>query len=199
MRKMILEIIDSYEKRIKAVSEIIEGAHDLIENFRERRKVMLEELRSNLAHSEFLRKKDFDEILSLIHLRHKEREDEVRAMLRNYLDEHKHMANVLRAQLEGDNETRRDMEQERIHQFRLRFEQIKKEQEMREIEVKMIMGRYLSEQNGFTEVINDLLKKGQAISTHELKCAIQVLSLNKLNSQHNLVNINKKENSYVIR
>jgi len=176
MRKMILEIIDSYEKRIKSVSEIIEGAHDLMENFREQRKIMLEELRSNLAHSESLRKKDFDRIMSIIRLQHKEREAEVKSRLRNFLAAHNHMAEELRAQFDGDDSKQQNTEQDRLNRFHLSFEQIKKEQENREIEVRKILGRFQFEQKSFIETMDDLLKKGQTISTHELKCAIQVLS-----------------------
>jgi len=189
MRKMILEIIDSYEKRIKAVSEIIEGAHDLMENFRKQRQVMLEELRSNLAHSESLREKDFDRIMSIIRLQHKEREAEVKSRLRNFLAAHNHMAEELRAQFDGDDSKQQNTEQDRLNRFHLNFEQIKKEQENREIEVRKILGRFQFEQMSFIETIDDLLKKGRHISTQEVKCVVRDLSQGDHNHQPINVNI----------
>jgi len=190
MRKIILEIIDSYEKRIKSVSEIIEGTHDLMENFREQRKVMLEELRSNLAHSEFLRKKDFDRIMSMIRLQHKEREAEVKSMLRNFIEAHKRMAEELRAQFNSDNQKRQNTEQERLNRFHLSFEQIKKEQEQKETEVRKILDRFRNEQKNFTETIDNLLKKGRNISTLEVKCVVHDLYLGDHNHQQQPININ---------
>jgi len=193
MRKIILEIIDSYEKRIKSVSEIIEGTHDLMENFRERRKVMLEELRSNLAYSEFLRKKDFDRIMSIIRLQHKEREAEVRSMLRDFIETHKRMAGELRAQFNSDNQKRPNTDQERLNRFHLSFEQIKKEQEQKETEVRKILDRFRNEQKNFTETIDNLLKKGRNISTLEVKCVVHDLYLGDHNHHQQPININRGE------
>ncbi|PIS27124.1 MAG: hypothetical protein COT43_12230 [Candidatus Marinimicrobia bacterium CG08_land_8_20_14_0_20_45_22] len=190
MRKIILEIIESYEKRINAVSDIIESAHLLVERFREKRIVMLEELQRNLAHSESLRKTDFDRIMSVIQLRHKERETEVKMMLQNFIEAHKRMAEELRTQFDRDNRKRQNTEKERLDEFHLRFEQTKKEQERREIEVKTILGRFQNEQKCFTEMIDDLLKKGQTISTHEVKCVVQNLTHMDYNQYKQPININ---------
>jgi len=190
MRKIILEIIESYEKRINAVSDIIESAHLLVERFREKRIVMLEELRRNLAHSESLRKTDFDRIMSVIQLRHKERETEVKMMLQNFIEAHKRMAEELRTQFDRDNRKRQNTKKERLDEFHLRFEQTKKEQERREIEVKTILGRFQNEQKCFTEMIDDLLKKGQTISTHEVKCVVQNLTHMDYNQYKQPININ---------
>lgn len=190
MRKIILEIIESYEKRINAVSDIIESAHLLVERFREKRIVMLEELQRNLAHSESLRKTDFDRIMSVIQLRHKERETEVKMMLQNFIEAHKRMAEELRTQFDRDNRKRQNTEKERLDEFHLRFEQTKKEQERREIEVKTILGRFQNEQKCFTEMIDDLLKKGQTISTHEVKCVVQNLTHIDYNQYKQPININ---------
>jgi len=190
MQKIILEIIESYEKRINAVSDIIESAHLLVERFREKRIVMLEELQRNLAHSESLRKTDFDRIMSVIQLRHKERETEVKMMLQNFIEAHKRMAEELRTQFDRDNRKRQNTEKERLDEFHLRFEQTKKEQERREIEVKTILGRFQNEQKCFTEMIDDLLKKGQTISTHEVKCVVQNLTHIDYNQYKQPININ---------
>lgn len=190
MRKIILEIIESYEKRINAVSDIIESAHLLVERFREKRIVMLEELQRNLAHSESLRKTDFDRIMSVIQLRHKERETEVKMMLQNFIEAHKRMAEELRTQFDRDNRKRQNTKKERLDEFHLRFEQTKKEQERREIEVKTILGRFQNEQKCFTEMIDDLLKKGQTISTHEVKCVVQNLTHMDYNQYKQPININ---------
>lgn len=197
MRKMIVEIIDSYEKRIKAVSEIIESTHNLLENFREQRQEMLEELRSNLAHSESLRKTDFNRMMINVRLRYKEREIEVKGILQNFIAAHKHMAAELRAQFNGGNNKRQNTERERLNRFHLSFEQIKREQEKNEIEVRKILDRFQNEQKNFTETIDDLLKKGRHISTQELKCVVHNLTNGNYSHQREANNNKMKENRHV--
>jgi len=190
MREIILEIIESYEKRINTVGDIIESAHLLIDKFREQRIAMLEELRCNLAHAESLRKTDFDKIMSEIRRQHKERETEVKVMLQNSIEAHKRMAKELRAQFNRDNQSQQKTEQERLQRFHLSFEQIKKDQEMKEMEVRKILERYQFEQKSFTETIDDLLKKGRNITTHEVKCVARALSFLDTNQRQNTINTN---------
>ncbi|MBU0490193.1 MAG: hypothetical protein KKD31_19815 [Bacteroidetes bacterium] len=195
MKKIILEIIGSYEKRISAVSKIIEGSRDLIESYREHRVVMLDELRSNLAHAESLRKKDFDNMMSQIRSLHKVREEEVKMILKKCVEDHRNMAEELRTLLEEKRRERQEEEQERLFRFRLMFEKIKKEQAEREKEVRKILGRFQSEQYNFMEVMNYLLRKGKNVRTQELKSAVQNLS----SGNYYPNNIKKKENYYVGR
>jgi len=199
MKKIILEIIESYEKRISAVSKIIEGSRDLIESYREHRVVMLDELRNNLAHAESLRKKDFDNMMSQILSLHKVREEEVKIILEKCVEDHRNMAEELRTMLDKKREEPQEEGQERLSRFRLMFEKIKQEQAEREKEVRQILGRFQSEQCNFMEVMNYLLRKGKNVRTQEVKSAVQNLSPGNVTKKQSCVNFKKKENHYVGR
>jgi len=120
-------------------------------------------------------------------------------MLHKYVENHRSMAKELRT-LFGENKNKRyHEEQKRLLQFRMKLEQIKKEQEEREKEVRKILGRFQNEQDNFTEVINKLLSKGKDIRTQEVKFAVQNLSPGNVTKKQSRVNFKKKENHYVSR
>lgn len=176
MKQMILEIIDSYESRIRIVNDIIEGSQELIDNYRRERESTSHELRDNLAHSESLRKKDFDKMMTRIYSRHDERERELKAMLHRYVQEHQDMATKLRSLLENPGEYGQIDEQERLAEFRSTFEQVRKEQKEREKEVREILAKYEYEQSDYFEVMNSLLNKGRDIRLPDVKRALQDFS-----------------------
>ena len=83
-------IISSYEDRIAGVQSIFDTTHELIEGFqdsfldtKQEREKLKAELRENLAKSESLRKKDFDNMMQGILSAQEKKEKEVRDLLKN--------------------------------------------------------------------------------------------------------------------
>ncbi|MCF7740936.1 MAG: hypothetical protein K9N00_03985 [Candidatus Marinimicrobia bacterium] len=190
MKKIIFEIIRSYENRIIEISKIIEGSNDLISRYREQRLEILNDLKDNLAHAVSLRKKDFEEIMAEIRMLHKKREKEVKKILDQCINNHRNMAEELRSLLEE--KVSESEEQAHISRFRLIFKKIRKKQEKREKEVKEILERFKREQLDFMDVMHSLLEKGENIQIPEVKSAVKNLSLNGQYS-----NDNNKEDYYV--
>lgn len=175
MKQIILDVIDSYEKRINSLSELIADTYSLIENYHKQRKTSLDKLRNNLAQEESLRKKDFDKMMSRVRLCHKEREQAVKEMIQKFIKEHKDMIAELKYFLGKEKENRYNEERKRIAQFKIKLRQIKNEQLDREHEVKKMLGRFKNKQESFNKVVNGLLDKGENIHTREVKQAIDQL------------------------
>lgn len=192
MKDMILEIIDSYERRILIVNEIIEGSQELIDNYRSQRESMSEELRDNLARAQSLRRKDFDRMMNHISDHHNEREGEVREMLRRYVKEHQQMVISLRSLLSDGQKNGASAENEGLKKLRGTFEKIKKEQAERELEVKEILATYQFEQDSYAEIMNSLLRKGGEVRIPEVKAAVQNISLRNIKNQNRHLNLKKE-------
>ncbi len=84
MKRIPEELVSSYESRIANVAMIIDNTHKIIENFRNIRNDMSNHLKERLAKEEFLRKKDFDNMIKDVILMQDRREEEVRDLLKTF-------------------------------------------------------------------------------------------------------------------
>jgi len=116
------DIIASYEARVKVVGDIIEDTHKVMDDFKEKRETMAEELQEVLAKCESLRKKDFDRMMADIVSRQNEREKEVRNMLETFRKEEEMVAEKLKTLLAKGEEIR-------IKDFKKMMADIRREQE----------------------------------------------------------------------
>ena len=172
---MILEIIESHDKRIQIANDIIEDSQGLLDNYRKQRESISEELCDNLAHAESLRKKDFELMMAHIYSRHDESEREVKSMLHRCVHEHQNLASQLRSVLKASDHKDNSKKTERLIILQLRLEQIKREQEKHEREVRKTLEKYQYEHNNYFKVMNGLLKQGQDVRLVEVKQAIKFL------------------------
>lgn len=125
--KIAKDIVTSYEARIKVVQAIVEDTRRLLEEFREKRKKMSQELKEALAKHESLRKKDFDKMMGEILLTQKEREENVKVMLADFQEEEMAVVRNLREMLKRGKKLR-------LKDFKKTLAKIKKDQEIREKE-----------------------------------------------------------------
>ena len=118
------DIIASYETRVKVVGGIIDDTHKMIDDFKEKRETMAEELQEVLAKCESLRKKDFDRMMADIVSRQNERENQVKEMLENFRKEEETVAEKLKKLLTKGEEIR-------IKDFKKMMADIRQEQVIR--------------------------------------------------------------------
>ena len=116
------DIIASYEARVKVVGDIIGDTHKAMDDFKEKRETMAEELQEVLAKCESLRKKDFDRMMADIVSRQNEREKEVRNMLETFRKEEEMVAEKLKTLLAKGEEIR-------IKDFKKMMADIRRDQE----------------------------------------------------------------------
>ncbi len=125
--KIAKDIVASYEARIKVIQAIAEDTKKLLEEFREKRERMGQELKEALSQHESLRKKDFDGMMEDILTAQKTREENVKQMLADFQDEEMKVVEGLREMLKrGENL--------RLKDFKKTLAKIREEQEIRQKE-----------------------------------------------------------------
>ena len=121
------DIVASYEARINVVRAIVEDTRKLLEDFRNKREKMSQELREALAQHESLRKKDFDKMMGDIMLLQSEREENVKNMLADFENQETQVLGGLKVMLQRG-------EKLRLKDFKKTLAKIKGEQEARQKE-----------------------------------------------------------------
>lgn len=162
MKKVAEEIVSSYQSRISTVATIIGNTHQLLEDFKNKRNEMSNHLKETLSRQESLRKKDFDNMMKDILSHQDEREKQVRDLLKNFFEEQKEIAQVIKRNLaEG--------EKVRISDFKKMLEDIQARQKTRENEVSVMLKEFQTEYKEMAESLRSLLDKREAIRIKEFK------------------------------
>lgn len=125
--KIAKDIIASYEARIKVIQTIVEDTRRLLEEFKQKREKMAEELREVLAKFQSLRKKDFNKMMEDVLTTQKEREENVKQMLADFQEQEMAVVGNLREMLKRG-------EKLRLKDFKKTLAKIREEQEVRQKE-----------------------------------------------------------------
>jgi len=162
MKRVAKEIVSSYESRISAVGTIIDNTHQILEDFKNKRNEMSNQLKETLATGESLRKKDFDNMMKDILARQDEREKQVKELLKTYLEEQRDMAVALKNALaEG--------ESIRISDFKTMLQDIQARQKEREEEISKMLKDFREEHEEMAQNLRSLLDKGERSRIEDFK------------------------------
>ena len=135
--KIAKDIVASYDARIKVIQAMTEDTKELLEEFRQKREKMRQELKEALAGHESLRKKDFDKMMEDILVAQKTREENVKQMLADFQDEEMKVVEGLREMLKkGENL--------RLKDFKKTLAKIREEQEIRQKETPCLINEEIS-------------------------------------------------------
>ncbi|MDP8299119.1 MAG: hypothetical protein P9L88_04375 [Candidatus Tantalella remota] len=162
MKKMAQEIIASYQARISEVVAIVDDTHQILDDLKDNRDQMVDTLKETLAREGSLRRKDFDNMIHGISSRQDEREKEVRALLKTFFEEQKEIAEIVKKNLNED-------EQVRIDKFKKMLENIQAKQRSREEEVKKALVEFQSEYKEMSDSLRSLLHKGEEVRIRDFK------------------------------
>ncbi len=121
------DIVASYGARIEVVKRTIDDTRELLEEFRNKREKMSQELKGALSQHESLRKKDFDKMMEDILIAQKTREENVKNMLANFENQEMGVLGNLKAMLMKG-------EKLRLKDFKKTLSKIREEQEIRQKE-----------------------------------------------------------------
>jgi len=187
MKKIVDNIVSSYETRIQSIADTFDTTNQLLEGFQgffldtkqEREKVSVE-LRESLAKNEHLRKKDFDNMMQDILSTQDEREKEIRNLLKNYLNDQKEMAQVLRENLEKFKNSLVKGEAGRVKEFQVLVKEILAKQDERKNEVTSKLKKFQREQQEMAKRLKELLAKGRELRIKDFKSMLKELKV-----QHN--------------
>ncbi|MDP2966858.1 MAG: hypothetical protein Q8N87_00330 [bacterium] len=150
--KIAQDIVASYEVRIKVVQAIAEDTKKLLEEFREKREKMGQELKGALSQHESLRKKDFDKMMEDILIAQKTREENVKQMLTDFQEEEIKVVESLREMLKKG-------EKLRLKDFKKTLSKIKEEQEIRDKETPGLINEELSRMRSEVQEMLENFKK----------------------------------------
>jgi len=182
LRVLANSIIDSYEMRVKTVGALMNQANQLLRSFQLEIEDMVASLRSNLAKSESLRKKDFDSMMSSIAQRRRQTEEEAEENLKRFRVEEEEMISRLRAiVLNGNRPNLNDIESIR--------EDIMKRQKEREKKIIRALKRFQIEQEDIRVALKNLLLKGENIKIKDLKIMLKSLSVQQSDRDAEMVSI----------
>jgi len=171
MRNLLIDVFDAFEKRIAMVQDILSSSNSLIENYRQQRQTIDSQLRTQMAQSNSLRKKDFDGMMSKVRDHYFSREKELKTVLQKFIDDHQSMIQEIRKSLLSTHANRVP----NIVAFHKRFESIKREQEEREAIIRNILFSYEREHQSFSNVMGHLIDNSNVIYFHDFKNAIDHL------------------------
>lgn len=174
MRRIAEEIVSSYESRIANVAMIIDNTHKIIENFKSNRNEMNNHLKERLAKEKTLRKKDFDIMIENVLLMQDRREEEVRDLLKTFLEEQKEMAEIIKKQLADGNKVR-------LEDFQNLLDSIRTRQTQRGNEVNIMLKEFHEEYEEMTKSLNELLRKGESVRIQDFKLMLKEIKTKQMN------------------
>ena len=167
--KIAKDIVASYEARIKVVQATVEDTKRLLEEFREKRERMSQELKEALAKHESLRKKDFDKMIEDILITQKQREENVKVMLADFQGQEMAVVSNFREMLKKG-------EKLRLKDFKKTLAKIREEQEIRQKEVPYLIGEELTKmQSEVKEMLENFKKEREKVAT-EWKSMVAVMA-----------------------
>ncbi|MBU4481493.1 hypothetical protein KKH59_04255 [Patescibacteria group bacterium] len=153
------DIVASYEARINVVQATVEDTKRLLEEFRNKREKMGQELKEALSQHESLRKKDFDKMMGDILITQSEREENVKKMLADFQEQEMQVVESLREMLKKG-------EKLRLKDFKKTLVKIGEEQEIRERETPTRVGEELTRmQSEVREMLENFKKEREKVAS----------------------------------
>ena len=174
LKSLVGGIIDSYEMRVKTVTTVMRQTIQVLKDYQGQQEEMAEELKSILAKTEFLRKKDFDRMMEEMWGQRWKREKEIHNTLESFLREEREMIDELRKKLV---EPGRFM---KIEDFMVLKERILNSQREREKKTNAILKSFHLEQGELSTVLRKLLSKGERVRIKDLKNMIRELRAHRI-------------------
>jgi DNA anti-recombination protein RmuC len=162
MKRVAEEIVSSYQSRISTVATIIDNTHHLLEDFKNKRNEMSNQLKETLAKEESLRKKDFDNMMGDILSHQDERQKDVKELLKTFFEEQKEIAEIIKRNLSEGQKVR-------INDFKKMLQDIQTRQKTREHEVSVMLKEFQNEYKEMAESLRSLLDKGEDIRIKDFK------------------------------
>jgi len=170
------DVFASYENRVQDFSGLIETTQELLLDSQESLSDLKNEqervhgqLRDALATNGSLRRVDFSRMMQDLQREQRERELEVRSLLKDYLDEQKMLTINLAEQLRQFREALGRNESIRLTQFQEFIGQVRQRQEERKEEVRAQLHRVQSEEGRVIHSLQELLSRGRDLRIKDLK------------------------------
>ena len=167
-RQLAESIIDSYEGRVNTIHALMSQAHDALTAFQLDIVTMIDEVRSNLAGSQSLRRKDFDAMVGDVLDRHRLIEEEAAGHLALFRQEEEAMLLRMRNLVLHGHEAP-------FNEVDLIREEILTRQKDRELKIIGVLKRYQVEQVELKLGLKRLQEKGPSVRVKDLKTMLKAI------------------------
>ena len=175
-RSFVEDVFSSYETRMRSVESLFETTNQILQGFQDsvldtgqERKKINDQLKENLARNGSLRRKDFDNMMSVVSSYQDRQEQEVRNFSRNYLKEQATLVQELRENLKNFTNALAEGEAQRVKEFHSLITEVFARQEQRKNEVVFKLKEFQKDQQDTARMLNGLLAKGRELRTRDLK------------------------------
>lgn len=170
MQEVVLALIDLYEQRIATVGTVLNRSYQLKEHCRKKRRILSQKVGEYLAGEKSFRKTDYEQIMAWVGEKYRQKEEEITALIEEYLHEHRMLAQTLRRTLIAQNKIRsfqEDVDGDRsVCAF---FTRMREQQEESEGQIKRALHLYEQDQAQFIHVMTTLQEKGAYMTMQEVK------------------------------
>ena len=168
LRELANSILDSYEMRVKTVSGLMAQAYHFLRSFQVEFEEMMVQVKTNLARSESLRKKDFDRMIGDVVQRLQDSDGEAEKSFRVFHGQEQEMIGRLRnVLLDGAGSSLTDIKAIR--------EDILERQKERERSLIKALRRFQIEQEELRVALKGLLLKGEKVKVKDLKTMLKLI------------------------
>lgn len=169
LKSTIEVILDSYKARVRVAEGIIEDTNNILSAFANKRKAMSSSLKGALAKVASLRKKDFDGMMEEIIERQVQKEEYVKQVLEDFMEEERNVVGRLEKLLGRGNGVR-------VKDFKNILCKIKQDQETRVKETGNLVSEGLLKMQNEASVTLASFQKLREGMTSEWQGAIKTLS-----------------------
>jgi len=183
----VVDIITSHEARIDNIGSLFENTylvfkdfHESLQDTKREREEMRTQLQDILTQNEHLRRKDFDRMMQAILSVQEGREKEVKNLLNAYFNEQKEMSKTMRINLDGVRESLAKGEVQRIRAFQELLKDILARQDERKAGVTAQLKEFQEEQKSVASRLKALLCKGRELRIKDLKAMLSEFKRKRL-------------------
>ena len=179
MKNTMADVITSHEARIENIGSLFENTclvfrdfHESLQDTKREREEMRARLRDILTHNEHLRRKDFDQMMRAILSVQEGRGREVKNLLDAYFNEQKEMSKTMWENLDGVRESLAKGEVQRIRVFQELLKDILAKQDARKAGITAKLKEFQEEQKAVASRLKALLCKGRELRIKDLKAML---------------------------
>jgi hypothetical protein len=169
MKSSIESVVDTYETRIKIISDLMRQMVATLKEFDVEQEERIEELREFLSKTNSLRKKDFNALIAEIWNRRKEKEKKVDHTLENFLKSQGELVACLRKVIVSSNM--------RLEDFKLLSQNILIRQKKAEGELSRMLRELHLEQEELEVGLKKLFQRGKNVRIKDFKALIEAIQL----------------------
>jgi hypothetical protein len=169
MKSSIESVVDTYETRIKIISDLMRQMVATLKEFDVEQEERIEELREFLSKTNSLRKKDFNTLIAEIWNRRKEKEKKVDHTLENFLKSQGELVACLRKVIVSSNM--------RLEDFKLLSQNILIRQKKAEGELSRMLRELHLEQEELEVGLKKLFQRGKNVRIKDFKALIEAIQL----------------------